>query len=195
MSESTVDTLVIDTGSYAPVKEVLIEPLPLYDENHPMLRQPIPEYKDAIPNPLMDLLVKRLKMTMKLYGGIGLSANQCGVFQRVFVIGTDHFQIACINPKIINKSDDFIKESEGCLSYPGLYLKIERPNWVDVEFTDETGSLKQLRLDGVTARCFQHELDHMNGVRMVEKVGPVSLQMARQKQEKIIKKIVRHKKK
>jgi peptide deformylase len=113
----------------------------------------------------------------------------------VFVIGTDHFQIACINPKIINKSDDSIKESEGCLSYPGLYLKIDRPNWVDVEFTDETGSLKQLRLDGVTARCFQHEHDHMNGIRMVEKVGQVSLQMARQKQEKMIKKIIRHKKK
>jgi peptide deformylase len=191
------ETLVIDTGASlsSPTQQVRVEPLPLYDENHPMLKQPIPEYKYDLPNPLMDLLVKRLKMTMKLYGGIGLSANQCGVFERVFVIGTDHFQIACINPKIINKSDDSIKESEGCLSYPGLYLKIDRPNWVDVEFTDETGSLKQLRLDGVTARCFQHELDHMNGIRMVEKVGQVSLQMARQKQEKMIKKIIRHKKK
>ena len=139
--------------------------------------------------------LKRLKMTMKLYGGLGLSANQCGVFERVFVIGTDQFQIACINPRIVGKSPSTIKESEGCLSYPGLYVKVDRPDWVEVEYTNENGELIQTRLDGVTARCFQHELDHMNGIRMVEHVGAVALQMARRKQEKIIKKIVRHKKK
>jgi peptide deformylase len=195
MSDTTLDTLVIDTGSYAPAKEVRVEPLPLYDENHPMLRQPIPEYTQPVPNPVMELLIKRLKLTMKLYGGIGLSANQCGVFERVFVIGTEHFQIACINPRIVGKAPSTIKSEEGCLSYPGLYVKIDRPDWIDVEFTDETGTLKQMRLEGVTARCFQHELDHMNGIRMIEYVGPVALQMARKKQEKIIKKIVRHKKK
>jgi peptide deformylase len=195
MSDTALDTLIIDTGGSTPIKEVKVEPLPLYDENHAMLKQVIPEYKNNLPNPLMELLIKRLKMTMKLYGGIGLSANQCGVFERVFVIGTDHFQIACVNPKIIATSEDTIKESEGCLSFPGLYVKIDRPSWIDVEFIDEMGSLKQMRLEGVTARCFQHELDHMNGIRMVEKVGPVALQLARQKQEKMIKKIIRHKKK
>jgi peptide deformylase len=191
------ETLVIDTGATlsTPSQQVRVEPLPLYDENHPMLKVQVPEYKHNLPNPLMDLLVKRLKMTMKLYGGIGLSANQCGVFERVFVIGTDQFQIACINPRIVGKSPSTIKESEGCLSYPGLYVKIDRPDWVEVEFTDESGELKQMRLEGVTARCFQHELDHMDGIRMTDHVGPVALQMARKKQEKIIKKIVRHKKK
>jgi peptide deformylase len=167
----------------------------LYDENHPMLKVQVPEYKHALPNPLMELLIKRLKMTMKLYGGIGLSANQCGVFERVFVIGTDEFQIACVNPRIIGKSPSTIKESEGCLSFPGLYLKLDRPDWIEVEYTNENGQLVQTRLDGVTARCFQHELDHMNGIRMTDHAGPVMLQMARKKQEKIIKKIVRHKKK
>lgn len=191
------ETLVIDTGAglSTPSQQVRVEPLPLYDENHPMLKVQIPEYKSALPNSIMDLLVKRLKMTMKLYGGIGLSANQCGVFERVFVIGTDQFQIACINPRIVTKAPSTIKESEGCLSYPGLYVKIDRPDWVEVEFTDETGALKQMRLEGVTARCFQHEFDHMNGIRMVEHVGPVALQMARKKQDKVIKKIVRNKKK
>jgi peptide deformylase len=191
------ETLVIDTGAAlaTPSQQIRVDPLPLYDENHPMLRVQIPEYKSALPNPIMELLVKRLKMTMKLYGGIGLSANQCGVFERVFIIGTDQFQIACINPRIIAKSPSTIKESEGCLSYPGLYVKIDRPDWVDVEFTDESGAVKQMRLEGVTARCFQHELDHMDGIRMVEHVGPVALQMARKKQEKVIKKIVRHQKK
>jgi peptide deformylase len=191
------ETLVIDTGASlsTSTQQLKVEPLPLYDENHPMLKQPIPEYKYDLPNPLMEMLVKRLKMTMKLYGGIGLSANQCGVFHRVFIIGTDHFQIACINPKIIASSETKVKESEGCLSYPGLYVKIDRPSWIDVEFKDESGTLKQMRLDGVTARCFEHELDHMNGIRMVDHVGPVALQMAKKKQEKMIKKIIRHKKK
>jgi peptide deformylase len=143
----------------------------------------------------MEMLVKRLKMTMKLYGGIGLSANQCGVFERVFVIGTDHFQIACINPRIIGQAPSTIKAEEGCLSFPGLHVKLDRPDWVEVEFTNEMGELKQMRLEGITARCFQHELDHMNGIRMIDHIGPVALQMARKKQEKIIKKIVRHKKK
>jgi peptide deformylase len=92
----------------------------LYDENHPMLKVQVPEYKHNLPNPLMDLLVKSLKDDNEIYGGIGLSANQCGVFERVFVIGTDHFQIACINPRIVGQSPSTIKESEGCLSFPGL---------------------------------------------------------------------------
>ena len=191
------ETLIIDTGAAIgmPEQQVRVEPLPLYDENHPMLKVQIPEYKFDLPNPLMEMLVKRLKMTMKLYGGIGLSANQCGVFERVFVIGTDHFQIACINPRIIGQAPSTIKVEEGCLSFPGLHVKLDRPDWVEVEFTNEMGELKQMRLEGITARCFQHELDHMNGIRMIDHIGPVALQMARRKQDKIIKKIVRNKKK
>ena len=191
------ETLIIDTGAAigTPTQQARVEPLPLYDENHPMLKVQIPEYKFDLPNPLMEMLVKRLKMTMKLYGGIGLSANQCGVFERVFVIGTDHFQIACINPRIIGQAPSTIKVEEGCLSFPGLHVKLDRPDWVEVEFTNEMGELKQMRLEGITARCFQHELDHMNGIRMIDHIGPVALQMARRKQDKIIKKIVRNKKK
>jgi peptide deformylase len=140
-------------------------------------------------------LVKRMKMTMKLYGGIGLSANQCGVFERVFVIGTDQFQIACINPKIVSASADLSKIEEGCLSFPGLSLKIDRPASIDVEYTNENGELVQTHLDGITARCFMHELDHLNGVRFVDHMKPVALQMARKKQEKLMKKVIRRNKK
>lgn len=188
------ETLVIDTGSGSVIEEQ-IEPLPIYDENYPMLAMLMPEYKSPLPNPKMTTIVKSLKMTMKLYGGIGLSANQCGVYERVFVIGTDQFQIACINPKIIESSDNKIKAEEGCLSYPGLYLKIERPEWIVAEFTDENGETKQMRFDGVTARCYQHELDHMNGKKFVDYAGPVALHMARKKQKKIVKKVSRNSKK
>ena len=147
------EVLTIDTTSGVVTEEIL-EPLRLFGENHPMLSVPIPEYKDVLPNPSMKNLVARLKMTMKLYNGVGLSANQCGIMQRVFVIGTEHFQIACINPKVIAQSEEISKDNEGCLSFPAMFLKVDRPTWVDVEFYDETGALKQLRLDGLTARCF-----------------------------------------
>lgn len=171
-----------------------ITPLPLYGEDYYMLRQCIPEYEDDLPNPQMTSLINRLKMTMKLFGGIGLSANQCGVSERVFVIGTDQFQITCINPKIVSESANKVKDNEGCLSFPGLFCKIERPESIVVEFTTETGERKTMEMSGITARCFQHELEHLNGVSFISKVGPVALQLARQKQQKIIKKVKRSRK-
>lgn len=187
------DTLIIDTGSGV-VTEEKIEPLPLYNENYPMLAMVMPEYNQPLPNAKMNTIVKSLKMTMKLYGGIGLSANQCGIRERVFIIGTDHFQLVCINPKVISMSEDLKKENEGCLSFPALYLRVDRPSYVDVEFTTETGEVKQMHLEGLTARCFLHELDHMNGIRFTDHVKPVALQLARKKSEKIMKKVLRNKK-
>ena len=175
-------------------KEEIIEPYKLLDENHPFLKQPIPEYKGILPSTPMDVLVKRLKMTMKLYGGIGLSANQCGVQSRVFVLGVDDFFIACINPKVIDQSPNLVKENEGCLSFPGLFLNLERPEWIEVEYADPSGDVVRARLDGITARCYLHELDHMNGVRFVEHAGPTALNVARRKQQKLIKKVVRKQK-
>ena len=173
-------------------QEQQIEPLPLYDENHPMLKRSIPEYElSRLPNPVMTNLVSRLKMTMKMYSGLGLSANQCGVFERVFVIGNDDMVIPCINPKVIRIVGAVEKNREGCLSFPGLFLNIERPLSIDVEFYDVNGKLINTTFEGLTARCFLHELDHMNGVRMVEYVRPLALKMARQKQQKLIKKVKR----
>jgi len=174
------------------IKEQQIEPLPLYDENHAMLKRSIPEYElSRLPNPVMTNLVSRLKMTMKLYSGLGLSANQCGVFERVFVIGNDDMVIPCINPKVIRIVGAVEKNREGCLSFPGLFLNIERPLSIDVEFYDVNGKLINTTFESLTARCFLHELDHMNGIRMVEYVKPLALKMARQKQQKLIKKVKR----
>jgi len=182
---------IIDTGAaVAKAVDEKIEPLPLFDENHPMLKQPIPEF-DAykLPSPLTTKLIKRMKMTMKLHNGLGLSANQCGVFERLFVIGSGDNVWACINPEILASSDDIVKDKEGCLSFPGLSVTIDRPSWIQVQYFEETGKQVQKRFEGLTARCFQHELDHMNGIRMIDRVKPLALQMARDRQKKLIKKI------
>jgi len=188
------EILTIDTTTNV-IQNERVEPLQLYDDSLPLLNEVMPEYKDALPNFAMNNLVKQLKLTMKLYGGIGLSANQCGIRARVFIIGTDQFQISCINPRILRSSAEMNKSDEGCLTFPGLYVKLDRPEWVEVEFTDDTGKLVQMRLEGLTARCFQHELDHMNGIRFIDNIKPIALQMARKKQQKIMKQAIRNQKK
>lgn len=191
MSEDNILVINTDTEQTEPAR---LDPLPLYDDNHPMLSKAIPEYDArSLPNQSMVTLVKRLRMTMKQFGGIGLSANQCGVFERIFIIGTDDFEMVCINPKVINVSANSVKEPEGCLSFPGLYLKIDRPSEIEVEYLTENGEVKKQRLTGMTARCFLHELDHMNGIKFTNHVGPTSLRLAKQKQQKMIKKIQRRK--
>jgi peptide deformylase len=180
------DILTINTEQDV-IKETKVEPLPLYDDSFHMLSKSIPEYEDVLPNPLMTNLIKRLKYTMKKFGGIGLSANQCGVFERVFIIGHEDNSFACINPKVIEMSEELVKSKEGCLSYPGMYLTIPRHNWIIAEYTNELGQKIQQKLEGITARCYLHELDHMNGVKFVEHVGPVSIKMAKKKQQKLIR--------
>lgn len=184
------EILTINTASNIKTEQ-RIDPLPLYDDNFSMLSDEIPVYDDPLPNPQMNLLVQRLKMTLKKFGGIGLSANQCGVFERVFVIGYGDESFACINPRVIEHSQEIDKSKEGCLSYPGMYLTVPRYKWIVAEYTNENGQTIQQRFEGITARCFLHELDHMNGVRFVDHVGPVAVRMAKDKQQKNIKRLQR----
>ena len=173
-------------------QEKEVEPFPLFDENHPMMKQRIPEYNiTLLPNPVMTNTINRLKMTMKLYNGLGLSANQCGVFERVFIVGNEEIVIVCINPKLIKASDDLIKDNEGCLSFPGLFLKVERAASVEVEYYDLQGKKYNTTFTGLTARCFLHELDHMNGITMDKHAKPLALKMAKEKQGKLFKRVKR----
>ena len=185
------DVITINTEENY-VEQFKVQPLPLYTEDYSMLKEVMPEFDvSQLPNEAVSKLIARMKMTMKLYAGVGLSANQCGVRARIFVIGTEEFQIACINPKIINTYNEKVKMNEGCLSSPGLFVKIPRYNAIDVEYYDENGQLVKTMLEGITAQCFQHELDHLNGIYFTQLAGETSLMMARKKQSKLIKKIKR----
>lgn len=184
--------ITIDT-KHDVVTEERVDPLPLYDDTLPLLRERMPEYTGPFPNGVLTKLSKQLSMTRKLYGGIGLSANQCGIAERMFVIGTDDFEMVCINPKVLSVSDDLAYDKEGCLSFPGMALRVNRPFTIDVEYQDLTGNVVQQRLDGVTARCYLHELDHMNGVLFTDRVGKTALMMAKEKQKKLNKKYQRMK--
>lgn len=181
------EILTIDTSTGIIREDERLEPLKICSDNHQYLTYNIPEYTDKLPNADIRKIASLLKFTMKLYNGIGLSANQSGLSVRMFVMGTDQFQMVCINPKVLEVSSEMVKDNEGCLSAPGFYVKIDRPKWCDVEFYDETGNLKSTRLDGLSARCFLHEMDHLNGIKYTKDVGPVAIKMARQRQSKTIK--------
>jgi len=131
--------------------------------------------------------------TMEHFNGIGLSANQCGIMERVFVMYSDVKKkeiIACFNPKIVTESDEEIFMDEGCLTYPGLWLKIKRPDGIEVTYEDENGEKQERAMFGLEGRIFQHEYDHMEGTNFTKKVSKLRLDMARKRQLKQAKKSI-----
>ena len=131
--------------------------------------------------------------TMEHYSGIGLSANQCGIMERVFVMYSDVKKkeiIACFNPKIVTESDEEVFMDEGCLTYPGLWLKVKRPDGIEVTYEDENGEKQERAMFGLECRVFQHEYDHMEGTNFTQKVSKLKLDMAHRRQKKQAKKSI-----
>ncbi|SVA39866.1 uncharacterized protein METZ01_LOCUS92720 [marine metagenome] len=132
--------------------------------------------------------------TMKNFHGIGLSAPQCGIMERMFVMYKDFRMrktIGCFNPKILDCSKQEILMDEGCLTYPGLWLKINRPENVLVEYEDIDGKKIEHRFRDIEARVFQHEMDHMEGADFLTKVSKLKLKMALKRMHKQAKKASR----
>lgn len=136
-----------------------------------------------------ELIESEMIEIMKLERGIGLAANQVGLGFRVFVMSPqlldDKTPFALFNPKIISMSSDEEDGEEGCLSFPNLFLKVKRSKSISVEYLDKSNQQCIIELTGIDARCFLHELDHLNGVCFTDKVSKLKLDMALKKQRKI----------
>ena len=128
---------------------------------------------------------------MKQLGGVGLSANQVGLDMRVFVMGLGELKIAVFNPIIIKYSKEEELFNEGCLSYPGIMLAINRPTKITATYQNETGKYVEQDFNGLTARIFQHEYDHMNGTDYTQRVSKFKLDFAKKKFENKRKKIIK----
>lgn len=121
--------------------------------------------------------------------GIGLSANQVGLTKTFFVIGEDPASATmCINPKFSADATDMVEDYEGCLSFPGVYVKIKRPRKITAEFYNEKLELITSELTNYTARCYMHELDHLLGITMRDRVSKLRWDMAVKKARKARKK-------
>lgn len=111
------------------------------------------------------------------YDGFGLAACQVGLSHRVFVINYQNdLVIAYFNPVIKQVSEEQVLGDEGCLSFPGLFLKHKRPSWIIISYYDYTGKFHDnIQYTGLTARIFMHELDHLNGKTFVDSVSRIKL--------------------
>ena len=132
------------------------------------------------------VIEREMLETMNSFGGIGLAGNQVGLLRRVFVIKLqDGREIGCFNPWIMFGDNDKLEDNEGCLSFPNLWLKVKRHNKITASYLDNTGKQCIIELEGLDARCFQHELDHLDGITFTEYVSDLKLNMARKKQRKL----------
>jgi peptide deformylase len=137
-------------------------------------------HKEATPY-VFDKPFQLQKLAVSMIGfmvdnnGIGLAAPQVGISKRLFVMKSDDFQDTFkyfFNPSVLESSKETNIDIEGCLSFPGKFLEVERPNWIKIEYYDYLGNkFADEELSGYTARCFLHELDHLDGITFNERVN------------------------
>ena len=132
--------------------------------------------------------------TMYAAPGIGLAAIQVGVPKRVIVIDIAHKDkegqkdpMFFVNPEVIDKSKNNSTYEEGCLSVPGQFAEIDRPNECHVKYLDYNGQKKELKVKGMLATCIQHEIDHLEGILFIDYLSKLKKTM-------IIKKLSKRKK-
>lgn len=143
----------------------------LVKPNDPILTKPCDVFDFS--NPPMDPveLAENLVKTMYDHNGIGLAANQVGIPYRVFAMRGSPENFVCFNPKLVQPSEMEVTLEEGCLTYPGLLVKVKRPQHVRVRFTGPDGQTYTKQFTGMTARIFQHELDHLDGIIFYNKAN------------------------
>lgn len=155
-----------------------------------ILKETLPDFDFS--NPVMDPrdLEEQMIQLMMAENGRGLSANQVGIRARVFAIKTEKLNgvttpFAVFNPKVIAEDDEKVQDYEGCLSFPNLILPVKRSKHIVVEFLDRDKNPCIIRLDDIDARCFLHELDHLNGICFTSGISKLKLDLALKRQRKL----------
>ena len=157
--------------------------------NDPLLKQVCPEFdfengyfvETGVSMDAKDLY-ELLRDEMIRHRGVGLAAPQLGIMVRAFVIGNPDDPASIIgvfNPLIVNYDEETVVYEEGCVSYPGLFIKIKRPRSIRVRYRGWNGEADTTRYEGYTARVFQHEYDHLNGITFQSRANRYHLEQAR----------------
>ena len=148
----------------------------------PVLRKPttrVPEVTDELRSLIADMFE-----TMYAAEGIGLAAPQVGRPERIAVVDVEGRRFALINPEVVTSGAVSDKAEEGCLSIPDIYGDIERPSEVTIRFTDEAGEAREETGAALLGRCFQHEIDHLDGKLFIDYLSPLKRRAALAKWEK-----------
>lgn len=140
-------------------------------------------------------IAKELFDDLKEEGGLGLAGPQVGILKKIFIIDTSplveddssipNFEKAIVNPEIIGFSNEKGYYNEGCLSIPGIYEDVLRPDTIDVRYYDVNFNLIEERLNGIKARIFQHEYDHLEGVLFIDRLSSLKRKLLSSKLKKI----------
>ena len=165
------------------IRKILIEP-------DPLLRK-ISVSVEKVDSKIQQIMDDMLE-TMYDAPGIGLAAIQIGIPKRIIVIdlakeGEKKNPLYIINPQIVFKSDNEATYEEGCLSIPGQFANIQRPEKCTVKYLDYEGKEKEIKTEGLLATCIQHEIDHLNGILFIDYLSKLKKTM-------IIKKLSKQKK-
>ena len=123
--------------------------------------------------------------TMRLANGVGLASNQVDIDRRYFVLEIDEIVKKCINREILEILDDNVEMEEGCLSIPGIFKRVARPNKIKVRYLDENGNVVEEVMEGLWAKAFQHETDHINGMMFIDRLSPINKSLIRKRLENI----------
>lgn len=162
---------------------------PIVKYGSPVLRE-VSRPVEKITTEINDLLAD-LKSTVKVANGLGLSAVQIGVPLRVFIIDLSAIDITAdfkvfIDPEII-ESSGMVEYEEGCLSFPGIFQRLSRPERVTVKASDENGQEFTMEAVGLTARAILHEYDHLDGVLFIDHFSAISKALLDRKLKKLAK--------
>jgi peptide deformylase len=130
----------------------------------PILNTPCEEFNFNTPPGDPKELAIGLMQIMNQHNAVGLAANQVGVPFRVFVMKGHPENFVCFNPKIVYNSPETELLEEACLSFPGVNVKIKRSKNIRVRFQTPSGETLTTSFEGLTARVFQHEMDHLDGI-------------------------------
>ena len=151
----------------------------LVEEAHKVLRVPPPIFDFESPPEDPKEIEKNMIEAIERYGGLGLSANQCGLPYKMFVMRTaDKGVVSFWNPKLLKVSQDTDNSKEGCLSFPDIYLMIQRSKVVELEYYTTEGEKITQTLEGLAAWCVQHELDHLNGIIFLQRASRLKIERA-----------------
>ncbi len=132
-------------------------------------------------------IVEEMKEAMKQAAGVGLAAPQVGIAKRLFLATLDEKLYVMINPKISPLSTDTEIREEGCLSIPGVWVDVERYVKIKLNAQDINGESVEMELEGFPARVIQHELDHLNGVLIIDRITPAERRKLAEQLEEIKK--------
>ena len=139
------------------------------------------------------VLSQHLLTQRDLHGGVGLTASQIGINANVFAFkentGSKLIDVVAFNPEIVSYSEETVLEAEGCLSYPGLFIKIKRPKSLHVKYTTATGQDIDTVLGEFTARVFGHEYDHCQGIDFRDRASNLHLRQGMSKRKYWLRKM------